>query len=429
LINRWRQLANCTECANSVARAAGKLLQFLNVSSYESNDDEGADSLSTPSSASRVGSTRVSSSESESDSDNEICDEATNRGRHKKDFKPKREQHLGHSGLNALWPWSSFKTQRSAGFCGQHPQETANLAVKAFTIIAKEYFGGWKTLHRSKRSLRNEYIESEKETQGNCSAAQILLVTITSKLVNLHHEVTCFKPYRWFFRIVMESRKIKFHLQNNDFKKIISLFLIHQTLYIYDALPPYMKKGCPIDTTYSHPKFCSQLSCASEEMFQLSSWNGATVNTICYNKKINKIKRIDAEIEERDKTNITSLVLRKITSEPVESPRSESVLTVGMYDGSLYTNYHLPKVYFESIAASINEKQNNITVTHVPSDVRALSGLFPLKTQFTSRYIGHPRRIPGRFVGLQTRVRNNGSFKKGKKEGGGGWRKEGTSKA
>ncbi|PSN41782.1 hypothetical protein C0J52_24305 [Blattella germanica] len=64
-------------------------------------DDEGADSLSTPSSSSRLGSTtRVSSSESESDSDNEICDEATNRGRHKKDFQPKREQHLGHSGLN-----------------------------------------------------------------------------------------------------------------------------------------------------------------------------------------------------------------------------------------------------------------------------------------------------------------------------------------
>ncbi|PSN33634.1 hypothetical protein C0J52_14258 [Blattella germanica] len=71
-----------------------------NVSSYKSSDDEGADSLSTPSSSSRVGSTRVSSSESESDSDNEICDEATKRGRHKKDFKPKQEQHLGHSGLN-----------------------------------------------------------------------------------------------------------------------------------------------------------------------------------------------------------------------------------------------------------------------------------------------------------------------------------------
>ena len=66
------------------------------VSSYESNDDEGADSLSTPSSSSRVGSTRVSSSESESDSDNK----GTNRGWNKKDFKPKQEQHLGHSGLN-----------------------------------------------------------------------------------------------------------------------------------------------------------------------------------------------------------------------------------------------------------------------------------------------------------------------------------------
>ncbi|PSN32766.1 hypothetical protein C0J52_15467 [Blattella germanica] len=68
---------------------------MYNVSSYELNDDEGADSLSTPSISSRVRSTGVSSSESESDSDNEICDEATNRGRHKKDFKPKREQHLG----------------------------------------------------------------------------------------------------------------------------------------------------------------------------------------------------------------------------------------------------------------------------------------------------------------------------------------------
>ncbi|PSN29932.1 hypothetical protein C0J52_26839 [Blattella germanica] len=47
-----------------------------------------------------MGSTRVSSSESESDSDNEICDEATNRGTHKKDFKPKQEQHLDHYGLN-----------------------------------------------------------------------------------------------------------------------------------------------------------------------------------------------------------------------------------------------------------------------------------------------------------------------------------------
>ncbi|PSN48811.1 hypothetical protein C0J52_25037, partial [Blattella germanica] len=46
---------------------------FYNISSYESSDnEEGADSLSTPSSSSRVGSTRVSSSES--DSDNEICD-------------------------------------------------------------------------------------------------------------------------------------------------------------------------------------------------------------------------------------------------------------------------------------------------------------------------------------------------------------------
>ncbi|PSN29810.1 hypothetical protein C0J52_27113 [Blattella germanica] len=72
------------------------------VSSYESSGDEGADSLSTPTSSSRVGSTRVSSSESESDSDNEICYEATNRGRHKKDFKPKQEQHLGHSGLNSV---------------------------------------------------------------------------------------------------------------------------------------------------------------------------------------------------------------------------------------------------------------------------------------------------------------------------------------
>ncbi|PSN40648.1 hypothetical protein C0J52_15752 [Blattella germanica] len=49
------------------------------VSSYElSDNEEGADSLSTPSSSSQVGSTRVSSSES--DSDNETCDEATNRG-------------------------------------------------------------------------------------------------------------------------------------------------------------------------------------------------------------------------------------------------------------------------------------------------------------------------------------------------------------
>ncbi|PSN33667.1 hypothetical protein C0J52_21789 [Blattella germanica] len=40
-------------------------LQSPNVSSYKSSDDEGADSLSTPSSSSRVGSTRVSSSESE----------------------------------------------------------------------------------------------------------------------------------------------------------------------------------------------------------------------------------------------------------------------------------------------------------------------------------------------------------------------------
>ncbi|PSN39417.1 Ethanolaminephosphotransferase 1 [Blattella germanica] len=49
------------------------------VSSYElSDNEEGADSLSTPSSSSRVGSTRVPSSES--DSDNETCDEATNRG-------------------------------------------------------------------------------------------------------------------------------------------------------------------------------------------------------------------------------------------------------------------------------------------------------------------------------------------------------------
>ncbi|PSN51345.1 hypothetical protein C0J52_07915 [Blattella germanica] len=62
------------------------------------SDNEGANCLSTPSSSSRVGSTHISSSES--DSDNEICDEATNRGRHKKDFKPKQEQHLGHSGLN-----------------------------------------------------------------------------------------------------------------------------------------------------------------------------------------------------------------------------------------------------------------------------------------------------------------------------------------
>ncbi|PSN35448.1 hypothetical protein C0J52_06618 [Blattella germanica] len=95
-------------------KASGKCLKivtrlFLNymlinnlsdVSSYESSDDEGADSLSTPSSSKQVESTRVSSSESESDSDNEICDEVTNRGRHKKDFKPKQEQHLGHSGLN-----------------------------------------------------------------------------------------------------------------------------------------------------------------------------------------------------------------------------------------------------------------------------------------------------------------------------------------
>ncbi|PSN49256.1 hypothetical protein C0J52_08200 [Blattella germanica] len=55
--------------------------QENDVSSYElSDNEEGADSLSTPSSSSRVGSTCVSSSESESDSDNETCDEATNRG-------------------------------------------------------------------------------------------------------------------------------------------------------------------------------------------------------------------------------------------------------------------------------------------------------------------------------------------------------------
>ncbi|PSN50737.1 hypothetical protein C0J52_01186 [Blattella germanica] len=71
------------------------------VSSYElSDNEEETDSLSTPSSSSRVGSTRVSSSESESDSDNETCDEVTNRGWHKKDFKPKRKYYLGHSGLN-----------------------------------------------------------------------------------------------------------------------------------------------------------------------------------------------------------------------------------------------------------------------------------------------------------------------------------------
>ncbi|PSN57431.1 hypothetical protein C0J52_07318 [Blattella germanica] len=39
-----------------------------NVSSYELSDDEGADRLSTPTSSSRVGSTRVSSSESENQS-------------------------------------------------------------------------------------------------------------------------------------------------------------------------------------------------------------------------------------------------------------------------------------------------------------------------------------------------------------------------
>ncbi|PSN45217.1 hypothetical protein C0J52_07152, partial [Blattella germanica] len=77
------------------------------VSSCEiSDDEEGADSLSTPSSSSkrssRVGSTRVSSSESESDSDNETCDEATNGGWHNKDFKPKQERYLSHSGLNSF---------------------------------------------------------------------------------------------------------------------------------------------------------------------------------------------------------------------------------------------------------------------------------------------------------------------------------------
>ncbi|PSN34409.1 hypothetical protein C0J52_20640, partial [Blattella germanica] len=77
----------------------------VDVSSCKFNDDEErANSLSTPSSSSkrssRVGSTRVSSSESESDSDNETCDEATNGGWHNKDFKPKQEQYLGHSGLN-----------------------------------------------------------------------------------------------------------------------------------------------------------------------------------------------------------------------------------------------------------------------------------------------------------------------------------------
>ncbi|PSN35506.1 hypothetical protein C0J52_23532 [Blattella germanica] len=40
------------------------------------------------------------SSESESDSDNETCDGTTNGGWHNKDFKPKQEQYLGHSGLN-----------------------------------------------------------------------------------------------------------------------------------------------------------------------------------------------------------------------------------------------------------------------------------------------------------------------------------------
>ncbi|PSN46162.1 hypothetical protein C0J52_20927 [Blattella germanica] len=85
-------------------------LQDVNVSSYElSDNEEGANSLSTPSSSSRVGTTRVSSSESESesDSDKETCDEATNRGWHKKDFKPKQEQYLGHTGLNRL-PVRSF---------------------------------------------------------------------------------------------------------------------------------------------------------------------------------------------------------------------------------------------------------------------------------------------------------------------------------
>ncbi|PSN48225.1 hypothetical protein C0J52_03607 [Blattella germanica] len=71
-----------------------------NLASSTFDDEEGADSLSTRSSSSRVGSTRVSSSESESDSDNETCDETTNGGWHKKDFKPKQEQYLGHSGLN-----------------------------------------------------------------------------------------------------------------------------------------------------------------------------------------------------------------------------------------------------------------------------------------------------------------------------------------
>ncbi|PSN43790.1 hypothetical protein C0J52_15499 [Blattella germanica] len=88
------------------------LTNDLDVSSYKLSDDEGADSLSTPSSSSRVGSTRVSSSESESDSNNEICDEATNRGRHKKDFKHKQEQHLGYSGLNKTSLQTNYFTLR-----------------------------------------------------------------------------------------------------------------------------------------------------------------------------------------------------------------------------------------------------------------------------------------------------------------------------
>ncbi|PSN44640.1 hypothetical protein C0J52_07734 [Blattella germanica] len=89
----WRSTANQLNDENALTAA-------YNVSSYKSSDDEGADSLSTLSSSSRVGSTCISSSES--DSDNEICDEAKNRGRHKKDFRPKQEQHLGHSGLNTF---------------------------------------------------------------------------------------------------------------------------------------------------------------------------------------------------------------------------------------------------------------------------------------------------------------------------------------
>ncbi|PSN32068.1 hypothetical protein C0J52_19813 [Blattella germanica] len=91
------QVYICTLALLSVSLQSLYLVHSV-VSSYELSDNEGADSLSTPSSSSKrsswVGFIRVSSSESDLDN------EATNRGWHKRDFKPKQEQYLGHFGLN-----------------------------------------------------------------------------------------------------------------------------------------------------------------------------------------------------------------------------------------------------------------------------------------------------------------------------------------